>query len=213
MTGTPHPEPNTSRAAAALTPEARGVHRALLSGFAATGQSLTREDLERVAHRHGTDVATVVTELAEADVVAFGERGEVRAAYPFAPVPTPISVTWRGGPAAYAMCAIDALGISAMLDRAVTITACEPRTGKRITVDVDNDQASWHPDSAVVFAGTVNDTCCAAVDRMCGYVNFFTSARAASDWASDHPDVRGAVLDQATALASGIAEFGELLRM
>src|SRR5438046_2727467 len=37
------------------------------------------------------------------------------AAYPFSPVRTPIQVSWAGGPAAYAMCAIDALGITGRL--------------------------------------------------------------------------------------------------
>jgi len=36
--------------------------------------------------------------------------GEIRAAYPFSPVPTPIQVRWAGGPVTYAMCVIDALG-------------------------------------------------------------------------------------------------------
>ena len=66
-------------------------------------------------------------ELAGRDVIAFDADGEIRAAYPFSPTPTPIQVSWEGGPAAYAMCAIDALGISAMLGRPVTITAAELR--------------------------------------------------------------------------------------
>lgn len=38
-------------------------------------------------------------------------------------------MSWAGGPTAYAMCAIDTLGMSAMLGRPVTITAAEPDTG------------------------------------------------------------------------------------
>jgi hypothetical protein len=48
-------------------------------------------------------------------------------------------VTWAGGPLTYAMCAIDALGISAMLGHPVTITAAEPGTGCFITVHTDSD--------------------------------------------------------------------------
>jgi hypothetical protein len=59
----------------------------------------------------------VLAELAASDVIAFDDGGRIRAAYPFSPVPTLIRVRWPGGPTVHAMCAIDALGLSAMLDR------------------------------------------------------------------------------------------------
>jgi len=51
------------------------------------------------------------------------------------------------------MCAIDALGISAMLGRPVTITAAEPGTGRVVTVYADRDHARWAPPRAVAFPG------------------------------------------------------------
>ena len=48
--------------------------------------------------------------------------------------------------------------------------------------------------------------------RTCGYINFFTSARAARAWADHHPAVTGTVLRQAQALRGGIAEFGAVMR-
>ena len=120
-------------------------------------------------------------------MIAFGADGEIRAAYPFSPVPTPIQVRWAGGPLTYAMCAIDALGISAMLGRPVTIIAAEPGTGRIITVHANRDQARWDPRRAVVFAGETGDQGCLSVDRTCGYINFFTSARAARAWAGHRP--------------------------
>jgi len=145
-------------------------------------------------------------------VIAFGDAGEIRAAYPFSPSPTPIQVSWEGGPVAYAMCAIDALGISAMLGHPVTITAAEPGTSRVITVHADRDQARWDPPGAVVFAGAAGGDCCHAADRACGYISFFTSARAARNWAQANPAITGTVLDQAQALGQGIAEFGAFLR-
>jgi hypothetical protein len=128
--------------------------------------------------------------------------------------PTPIQVTWEGGPRVYAMCAIDALGMSAMLDRPVIITAREPGGGRPVTVEVDRNQARWRPRGTVVFSGAAGDAdgaCCASADRTCGFINFFTSARAAREWASRHPEVIGTTLDQAQALRHGIAEFGTLM--
>jgi hypothetical protein len=212
MTQTTGPDLNKCRSAAALSKPARRLHRAVLTAFAATGRAPLRDDLERIAGDHGTDPAAVLTELADRDVVAFGAHGQIRAAYPFSPAPTPIQVRWAGGPVTYAMCAIDALGISAMLGRPVTITAAEPGTGRLITVEADGDQALWNPESAVVFAGATGETCCPSADRTCGYINFFTSAQAARTWADRHPAITGTVLGQAEALRQGIAEFGAFLR-
>lgn len=205
-------ELNKATATAALSEAARHLHRAVLTAFAETGSAPTRADLVRIADRDGIAAADALTELAERDVVAFDDAGELRAAYPFSPNPTAIRVSWDGGPAVYAMCAVDALGISAMLDRAVTILATEPGSDATITVHVDRDQARWIPESAVVFAGAINERCCPSVDNTCGHINFFTSAEAARTWAADHPDVTGAVLNQTEALACGIAEFGALLQ-
>jgi hypothetical protein len=205
------PKPGGCRADS-LSAAARQVHRAVLTAFARTGQALARGEVYALARSTGADPAAVLAELAEADALAFTADGEIRAAYPFSAAPTAIRVSWAGGPAAWAMCAIDALGISAMLGRPVAITAAEPGTGRVITVHVDGDRARWHPRTAAVFAGAAGDTCRPSADRACGYINFFATARNARAWARRHPDVTGSVLTQEGALGIGIAEFGALLQ-
>jgi len=206
--------PGQGRCAVVLTLPARQVHLAVLRAFAESGRAPLRAELERIARRQGAEPSAVLSELAGRDLLAFDGGGEVRAAYPFSPSPTSIQVTWEGGPRVHAMCAIDALGMSAMLDRPVTITAREPDGGRPVTVEVDRNQARWRPRRAVVFSGTTGDAdgaCCVAADRSCGHINFFTSARAARAWASRHPDVTGTTLGRAEALRHGIAEFGTLM--
>ena len=212
MTQTAGPGLNKDGCAAALTRPARQAHLAVLAAFAETGRPPARGELERIARARGADTGAVLAELAERDVIAFDADGEIRAAYPFSPAPTPIQVSWEGGPVTYAMCAIDALGISAMLGRSVTITAAEPGTGHTITVRADRDQARWDPADAVVFAGTTAADCCHAADRTCGYINFFTSARAVRAWARANRAVTGEVLSQSRALRAGVAEFGAFMR-
>ncbi len=211
MTQNTGPQPG-GRRAESLTDPARQVHQAVLAAFARTGQPPARSELERLARSLGASPDVVLAELAGADAIALNAGGEIRAAYPFSPVRTPIRVAWAGGPAAYAMCAIDALGMSAMLGRPVTITATGPDTGRIITVNADGSQARWHPRTAVVFAGSAGDACRPAADRSCGYINFFASRRAARAWARRHPEVTGRLLTREGALGIGIAEFGSLLR-
>jgi alkylmercury lyase-like protein len=121
-----------------------------------------------VARGRGADPDAVLAELTERDLIAFGAHGEIRAACPFSPAPTPIQVRWDGGPASYAMCAIDALGMSAMLGRPVTITAAEPNSGRIIAAEADRDRARWRPRTAVVFAGAADDACQASVGGATG---------------------------------------------
>lgn len=201
---------NKCAATNALAPPARRLHLAILAGFTATGHPPTRASLASI---EGVDVDTALAELVERDVVALDQRGELRAAYPFSPTPTPHLVTWDCGPTVHAMCAIDALGMSTMLDRPVTITSTEPDTGHPITIDVDRATARWNPDTAVVFAATTDDdTCCPSVDRICGHINFFTTPDAAHTWATRHPHLTGTLLDQHQALTNGIAEFGTMMQ-
>ncbi len=211
MTQKAGPPPDGCRAEG-LTGPARQIHQAVLAAFTGTGQPPGRGELERLARSLSASPDAVLAELAQADAIAFSPDGAIRAAYPFCPIPTPIRVSWPGGPAAYAMCAIDALGMSAMLGRPVTITAAEPDTGRIITVHVDGSQARWHPRTAIVFAGAAGDACRPSADRSCGYINFFASRRAARAWARRHPEVTGRLLTQEGALGIGIAEFGTLLQ-
>jgi len=195
-----------------LNGAARQVHQKVLTTFASTGRPPSSAEIERVIRAEGGDPDRVRAELTEADLLAFTADGEIRAAYPFSPAPTPIRVRWDGGPDVYAMCAIDALGMSAMLGRPVAITAAEPGSGRAVTVTVDAGGARWAPRTAVVFAGAAGDAGCPSVDRCCGYITFFTTARAARAWARRHPEITGTVLRRGAAIRIGIDTFGALLQ-
>jgi hypothetical protein len=198
--------------ASQLSPAARQLHQAVLAAFTATGQPPPAADLERLIRPGTGEPDRVRAELTGADLLAFTPRGEIRAAYPFSPAPTPIRVRWDGGPDVYAMCAIDALGMSAMLGRPVTITAAEPGTGRPITVTVEARRARWAPRTAVVFAGDTGDRGCPSADRCCGYISFFTTGRAARAWARRHPEITGTVLRRDGALRIGVDTFGAQLQ-
>jgi Alkylmercury lyase len=136
-------------------------------------------------------------------------------------VPTPHLVRIKGGPAVFSMCAVDALGIAAMLATPVTISSADPGTGTLITVAVPASGASavWEPSGTVVFIGELAscgpapDTVVPSVaaDTCCGVINFFTGRTSARAWAAGRPEVTGRTLSQEDALAIGIQTFGHLL--
>lgn len=203
-------------AAVSLSPAARAVHRWLLTVFAETGRARSRTDMDRAAREHAAETGVAhdedVAELTGHDVLALDGRGEIRAAYPFSPLPTRHRVTWDGGPTVYAMCAIDALGMSAILAVPVPVPVTITSAERTVTIRVDHDTARWEPATAVVFVGHTDTACCPSVDRTCGHINFFTTTDAAHAWAANNPSITGAVLNQHQALASGVAEFGALIR-
>lgn len=200
----------------------RAIHQQVLRSFATNGAPPSAAELAQTAGRYATTAKAVLTALHAEDFLQLTADGQIRAAYPFSAVPTPHQVHLDGGPRVYAMCAIDALGIAAMIRAAVTITSTDPHTGDPVTIAVqaDGQAATWHPPAAVVFAGRHASRggdapgavrAIPAADVTCGYVNFFTSTASAAAWASAHPEATGEILDQPAALRLGTAIFGPLL--
>ncbi|MGH3757688.1 alkylmercury lyase family protein [Actinophytocola sp.] len=189
----------TRRRSAPADSVERATHRAILRAFAATGRppELTKLD------------ARVLGRLHDADVIRLGPDGRIRVAYPFSAVPTRHRVQLPSGVEVHAMCAIDALGLPAMLGVDATIATTDPVTGQSITVTVAARQSTWEPPGAVVFvsaqagAGPSADTCCAQL-------NMFTSLETAEQWARTH-GVAGEILNQVDAEQLGRQNFGDLL--
>jgi hypothetical protein len=203
----------------------RAVQQRVLRAFAESGQPPTRADLDDAATPFTAD--NVLAALHAADFLRLRADGVIGAAYPFSAVPTPHVVEIEDGPRVFAMCAIDALGMAAMLGRNVTIHSAEPGTGAPISVRVraGKERAVWEPATAVVFAGQRSD--CGprtqpepsaktavpsiAADVCCGSINFFTTKASAKRWAHAHPEIIGQVLSRKDALRTGVRIFGPLL--
>jgi hypothetical protein len=195
--------------AAELPAELRGVHQHLLQHFAATGTAPTPADLAELAASSAIDPAEVLSSLAEHDLVAVNHDGGLVAAYPFSPTPTE-HVVELDAVRVYAMCAIDAPGIPAMLERDATISSTDPHTGQPVTVTVAGGVAVFDPETTVVVYATTGsggrsgDTCCSTT-------NFFVDTTNAQAWINAHPGLTATVLDQNSAVALGTDVFGPLL--
>jgi hypothetical protein len=200
----------------------RAVYQQVLRSFATTGHAPSAADLAETAGRYGTTAGAVLAALHAGDYLQLGPGGQIRAAYPFSGVPTPHLVDIDGGPRAYAMCAIDALGMAAMLGTGVAVTSVDPGTGTVVTVTVRADgKTVWRPATAVVFNGRlISAEACgpgpaasgpASADVCCGYMNFFGTRASAVAWGAAHPGITGEILGQAAALRLGADIFSRLL--
>jgi Alkylmercury lyase len=189
----------------------RAVHQAVLRSFVHTGTAPGMPSLAKLAAP--SEVSQVLAELADGDFVCLDPAGQITAAYPFSAVPTRHRVQISGEAAVFAMCAIDALGISAMTGRPVVIESADPSTGEPVTVEVDGTSSSWDPATAVAYVGRASGDCAGpSASVCCGYMNFFATRAAASAWAASHPEISGGILSQARALQTGIGIFGQLLK-
>lgn len=145
---------------------------------------------------------------ATADVVALGPDGDIVGAFPLSAVPTRHRVQVQGRPVLYAMCAVDALGIPAMLGAAGTVTSADPASGQPIEVRVaaDGSPEVSPPETVVLLArtayGPLASACCSVID--------FHADRASAEDALSKPDSHGAVLKVPEAHALGVLLFAAL---
>ncbi len=189
----------------------RGLHRAVLRRFLATGAPPTARWVRQAAAETGLD-ATALDTLAAADAVHVA-NGVVTVAYPFSGTPTPHRVELDGLPAVYAMCAIDALGLPAMTGRDGQISSADPHDGTPIVVTARGGTWSWAPAATVVVAGRATDrgTECDSFESMCPHTVFHAGAQTARASLARHGGLDAQILSQDTAIECGRLNFGTLL--
>jgi alkylmercury lyase-like protein len=188
----------------------KAVHQAVLRSFATTGHAPTASRLAPVIADSGRAVDEVWRALHELDAIRLAPDGRVAVAYPFSAQPTRHRVRIDDRVDVYAMCAIDALGMSAMLGTDIRIDSVDVTSGQPVTITMTAaGRTSWDPAAAVVFLGAdagggPSADCC------CDYLNFFTDRAAAAAWTIAHPHVPGQILTQAEAEQLAAQLFGPL---
>jgi len=188
----------------------RAVHQAVLRSFVRAGAAPDIAGLAGPAAPF--EVYRVLGELADGDFLCLDHAGRITAAYPFSALPTRHRVRIAGNATVFAMCAIDALGISAMTGLPVVIESADPCTGEPITVVVDRAGSTWNPATAVVYAGRAGGLYAGpSASVCCASMNFFATEATAAAWAASHPEIIGGILGQDRALQAGIGIFGQLL--
>lgn len=192
-------------------PAGRAMHQAILFAFASTGRAPAPAKLDRIAAMHGASASDVLAELHAADAIRLDAEHQIAVAYPFSTAPTRHRVRLASGAAVWAMCAIDALGMPAMLDTDAVITSNDPANGQPVTVTVADGHYRWEPATAVVFLSARAGGAGPSADTCCNDLNFFTTPASAKTWIEAHPPLRGEILDPTSAEQRGQTIFGTLL--
>jgi len=161
---------------ARLTTEEECVRRRVLEGFAtgATVSVATLAERSRIAPAH---VRETLGRLAAADLLVLDGTGEtVLAAYPFSSIPTPHRVHLSGREV-FALCAVDALGIAAMLKEDVSISSHCVHCGRSVQIQARPEQLTRHlPSEIVVWFPISEGDCCPVAQSRCPNISFFCTS-------------------------------------
>jgi hypothetical protein len=192
-----------------LSDAERELYHWVLRHFAERGRP-SGADLRAGLDELGLDRGAALARLAREDLVHLDPAGEIAVAYPFSGQPTRHRVELAARHAVDAMCAIDALGMAAMLDQPIEIHSSDPMSGESITVRVEpSGEAAWNPAGAVVLAGSQRHG--PSYQGSCGVLNFFASPANAERYLVEHTNVVGQPITIPDGVAAGTAIFGEAL--
>lgn len=133
-------------------------------------------------------------------------RDNIIAAFPFSPKPTNNKVIFEDGRWAYAMCALDALGISKMMNEDVVIESTTPLDKRDVKVAFKNEiMKSITPENALVWYSTDEGS---FAKVRCREINFFANKDELHRWKERYPSKKGMVLSVYEALKSSQLQFG-----
>ena len=157
---------------AALPPAVQELHRQVLETIGRTGRPPAVGALEAVAPSLGVGLPGALDALDQAELLFLARTSRaVLGGVPFAAGPTVHQVTVVGGPTVSANCAIDALGIGAMLGRDTDLVSADPSSGQPVSATGREGRWTWQPAGAVVFVGSSGDG--RITDACCPAINFF----------------------------------------
>ena len=190
----------------------RALYHSILAAFA-RGDQPTVEELCDLASELGLEIENTLDVFAKLDLVHHDPgNGEILVAYPFSARPRGHTVLIDSAHQVQAMCAIDALGIGAMLQLPIEIGSHDPLSGSEIWVRLDpGEDAWWEPTTAVVLTGSA---CCdgPSFRGCCDVLNFFETEDSATSYLAKHPELVGFPISIPDAIEAGRTVFAHLLK-
>jgi hypothetical protein len=197
-----------------LTDQEEEVRRVILKAFATSGTSPTVGNILTCIPSLGRhDISGICRTLAQKDLIVWDEEAQcVHSAYPFSGLPTAHTVHLKEGPAVFALCAVDALGMPVMLGQAADILSqcAHCHVPVEVVVSVQG-LGRYHPRDSVVWFPLGEDVCCPVAQSRCPDINFFCSTEHRDSWWQARGRQEGLVLTMAEAFDAGREIFGALL--
>ena len=158
------------------------------------------------------EIQQILHRLSSMDLLVLDTRGDtILAAYPFSATPTPHQVRLVNRKV-FALCAIDALGIPAMLQEEATISSRCAHCGSPVEIQARPEQLTRRvPFETVVWFPISEDDCCHVAQSRCPNISFFCASHHLEAWCKVNGQADGIVLSLLEAFEAGREIFGLLL--
>jgi hypothetical protein len=147
-------------------------------------------------HISKQEMETILDRLDQMDYIHLNsEKTAIESSYPFSGTETShiVTINKEGYKKVFAMCAIDALGISFMMDCDVSIVSKCYHCDDKVEIEIKNNEiVSLEPKDVVVWFDQ-EYSCCAATS-CCPYTNFFSSQPHFDKWQEGKIKRKGDIL-------------------
>jgi len=197
--------------AARLNPQEDKIRRRVLS-ILALGVTPTVSILAERCEIAPDHIREILGRLAAIDLLLVDATAEiVLAAYPFSATPTPHRVRLVGREV-FALCAVDALGIPAMLQEEVRISSHCGHCGALVEIQARPECVTRYvPTETLVWFPTSENQCCPVAESRCPSIGFFCSSDHLEAWRQIKGQPPGVVFSLPEAFEAGKEIFGSLL--
>lgn len=165
--------------------EIKRLHQQILWSFVEKGRCLSKAEIAQSV----TNPDQAVKILADNDMVVLSENGDPVGAYPFTMEDREHRVLVNGHKV-HAMCALDALAVSAMFDTETEVLSRCRVTGEPVVVrlsrtDISNPAETRDLHFGILWAAADSCACCA--DSLCMEMMFLKNAQIAKEWLGADP--------------------------
>ncbi|WP_303832462.1 alkylmercury lyase family protein [Asticcacaulis taihuensis] len=189
------------------------IHGIVLNCYALSGHAPETADIAAAAGLSSDEVGSVLQRLTGRDLLVLDAAGRITGAYPFTDGQTEHHVE-AGGLAVGAMCALDALGIGAMLRRDTIVRSTCRQCSRPLAIytrSYGRELDQVEPSGIVVWSGHRYAAGCAA-SSLCTLQAFFCDDAHLETWCAAIPDIsqEGVRLSLAEALEIGRAIFAPM---
>lgn len=167
----------------------------------ADGQPVSLERLALALNRSSDEVGTMLRQLPS---IEFDEHGNVvGAGLTLRPTPHRFTINDR---TMFTWCALDALMFPKIVGQTVKVESPCAASGTPVRVKVTRDGVEQIDPPSAVVSLVVPEASEDIRRSFCGYVNFFSSEEAASQWLSEHPGATTLPVREAYRLGQRLAE-------
>jgi hypothetical protein len=186
------------------------VRRLVLRRYPELGRAPTLFEISETLGISEEEVKGLLESLDRKDVLYLDGEGEVNGAYPFRNHGPHVVSLGKEGRKAYAMCAVDALGVPFMFREKGKVTSTCKYCGREIEVVIERGKVGKHsPQNIIIWIGKK----CSehAATSVCTTISFFCSPAHAEKWMIEKGE-EGWALNLREALYVGKSLFEEALK-